>query len=40
MIVLALLGPMVPLAMLLGLPVLEDLLFPPLPAIPEQTGRE
>ncbi|MEU1466253.1 hypothetical protein ABZ467_37725 [Streptomyces sp. NPDC005727] len=40
MIVLALLCPMVPLAMLLGLPALEDHLFPPLPANPEQAGRE
>ncbi|MEU3514474.1 hypothetical protein ABZ770_04160 [Streptomyces sp. NPDC006654] len=40
MIVLALLGPVVPLVMLLGLPVLEDRLFPPSPPLPEGTDPE
>lgn len=40
MIVLALLGPVVPLVMLLGLPVLEDRLFPPPPPLPEGTDPE
>ncbi|MEU5308314.1 hypothetical protein [Streptomyces sp. NPDC021562] len=39
MIVLALLGPVVPLVMLLGLPVLEDRLFPPPPPDPEQAAE-
>ncbi|MEW2306468.1 hypothetical protein AB0958_42080 [Streptomyces sp. NPDC006655] len=40
MIVLALLGPVVPLVMLLGLPVLEDRLFPPSPPLPEATDPD
>ncbi|MEU2773781.1 hypothetical protein ABZ646_12760 [Streptomyces sp. NPDC007162] len=40
MIVIALLGPLVPLAMLLGLPALEDRLFPPPLPLPERTNPE
>ncbi|RPE26638.1 hypothetical protein EDD90_10925 [Streptomyces sp. Ag109_O5-1] len=40
MIVIALLGPAVPLLMLLGLPALEDRLFPPAPPLPEQANPE
>ncbi|MEU9245840.1 hypothetical protein [Streptomyces sp. NPDC048385] len=40
MLVIALLGPAVPLLMLFGLPALEDHLFPPAPALPEQADPE
>ncbi|MFE9455177.1 hypothetical protein [Streptomyces sp. NPDC006739] len=40
MILIALLGPAVPLLMLFGLPALEDHLFPPAPPLPEQANPE
>lgn len=40
MIVIALLGPAVPLLMLLGLPALEDCLFPPPPRLSEQVNSD
>ncbi|WP_406430447.1 hypothetical protein OHB00_01575 [Streptomyces sp. NBC_00631] len=40
MIVIALLGPVVPLLMLFGLPALEDRLFPPSPPLPKQVDPE